>query len=418
MNIGKNKILLISYVFPPSKGIGGRRWAKFVKNLFRNGHDVKVVTFSNGIGSLWSKDVLEYKDSIQKIQPNQPFYMTNDTPSNILGKIRYKISRIIYKMKYSGNIYDFSIGFKKQLYIVFDDHLEKGYNNIIVSAAPFYMAYYAAQYKKKNPAINLILDFRDPWTTNKMGYWFKDMPPKRQKVEKGIEKYTVTNADVVYTVNETMTDYFTSIASSKVKVKTIRNGYDTDDFNDMLPVKRVDKGKLKFVYAGMLYENVDYIFNPLIEVLKKMPSTEAEKFEFNFYGGSEEHYQKNVLDSKLNNVIKFQGIIPLSDVFNEIQRSDCAMLFLTKDLKDSFSTKFYEYISQRKFVAVFSDKGETSKFVERNGLGISITPDNIGESLKELLILKKRAKLNTNKSFSIEKYSVKALVEEIEIDLK
>ena len=53
-------VLLVSYTFPPYKGIGGRRWAKFAKALARRGHPVHVIHSAGADslkGSLWSADV-------------------------------------------------------------------------------------------------------------------------------------------------------------------------------------------------------------------------------------------------------------------------------------------------------------------------------------------------------------------------
>ena len=52
-------ILIISHTFPPYKGIGGRRWAKFAKELARRGHPVHVVHSAGSedlMGSLWTDD--------------------------------------------------------------------------------------------------------------------------------------------------------------------------------------------------------------------------------------------------------------------------------------------------------------------------------------------------------------------------
>jgi hypothetical protein len=64
------KVLIVSYIFPPKSGIGGRRWAKFSKYLNRMDIDIKVLTFqkkNDSNFSNWSKDIVEYENKIERI---------------------------------------------------------------------------------------------------------------------------------------------------------------------------------------------------------------------------------------------------------------------------------------------------------------------------------------------------------------
>ena len=40
----KEHILIVCHTFPPEKGIGGRRWAKFAKYLSKDSYQVHVIT--------------------------------------------------------------------------------------------------------------------------------------------------------------------------------------------------------------------------------------------------------------------------------------------------------------------------------------------------------------------------------------
>ena len=63
LNKVKKKILVVSYTFPPSPGIGGRRWAKFSKVLVQKGWDVDVIAakITRDSESVWMKDVLHFE---------------------------------------------------------------------------------------------------------------------------------------------------------------------------------------------------------------------------------------------------------------------------------------------------------------------------------------------------------------------
>jgi glycosyltransferase involved in cell wall biosynthesis len=414
----EKKVVIVSYTFPPSHGIGGRRWAKFAKYLNRNGAAVKILTFSTGDGSNWNHDVSEYKNLVDKLDPKQPFYLLNSMPDSVFSKIWYRVTLYLAQIKFSGNVYDPALMIKSQLFKYLDERLKEGYCNVIVSGAPFHLTYYASLFKKKHPEINLILDYRDPWTTNEMGYQFKDMSKKRQVKEKEIENSAIANADYVYTVNDTMSAYFESISPPSTVVRTIKNGFDDEDFEKSELPNGVNNEKIKLVYTGNLYDNIDYIFVPLMNVIKGMSKEEVQRFEFNFYGGYEERYKKIVDQFNLGDTVRFYDFISLPEVFNKIRESDCALLFLTKDLKDSFSTKFYEYLSQRKFIVVFSEMGETGRFIEKNKLGISIQPEFISDKLNVLIQLKEEKNIEVDTSFDVNQYSVKSITKLIEEDLK
>jgi len=412
------KVVIIAYTFPPAKGIGGRRWAKFAKFLVRLGVDVKVISFSDGSGSSWTEDIKEFENQIIKLVPKQPYYIKHPAPRSIIGKVRYKLSLKSMQNSHDANIYDPAIGLKHQLILELEKLIEVGYLNIIVTGAPFYLTYYTSQIKNKYRNVNLIMDYRDPWTTNKMGYQYKDMSKERLEAEQRIEKETISKADFVYTVNDTMSNYFRTIVPDGVPVKTILNGYDTDDASKVMSKKNLVKKKLRLIYTGNLYDKLDYVFNPLVAYVKDLLDEERNEVEFNFYGTFEPRYKELIEKEGLSHVFKFHGTISLSEVYQKIHEHDVAMLFLTKDLKDSFSTKYYEYLSQYKYIAIFGEEGAACGFVEKHKIGVGITPEIIKEKLEFLLRMKRNHKLVFNKEFKIEQYSVESIAKEIFKDLK
>ena len=65
-------------MFPPSPGIGGRRWVKFAKYLIRDNYDIRVISakskFKNSLSN-WNSDLQEIKHLVDYIPSGYPFYL-------------------------------------------------------------------------------------------------------------------------------------------------------------------------------------------------------------------------------------------------------------------------------------------------------------------------------------------------------
>ena len=100
----KKKVLIISFVFPPYPGIGGRRWAKFSKYLSELGTDVFVLASENPFSykSEWTKDVKNC--NIKRLPLKYPKALIT-FPKSFFGRINYNISKFfvqIFSKKNSG----------------------------------------------------------------------------------------------------------------------------------------------------------------------------------------------------------------------------------------------------------------------------------------------------------------------------
>src|SRR6266853_2028189 len=108
------KLLIISHVFPPAPGIGGRRWAKFAKYLHRKGYGITVLTaetISNSV-SEWTDDAKGLK--IETLPFHFPKIVANPENS-IFKKLSYYVWVGILKFLKRGNYFDKTIFWKKQI---------------------------------------------------------------------------------------------------------------------------------------------------------------------------------------------------------------------------------------------------------------------------------------------------------------
>ena len=365
----KKKVLVISYTFHPSNQIGGRRWTKFVR-LFLKHHniDVKIITSKYNKVEVTVNDIPS--SLIEKISFNY-FQILGIVPRTFLEKILYKTCLILSKFKTKFNYYDRAVHGSKNLLNATEKLINEGYNNVIVTVAPFHLARIVSEIIHKYPQVNFIVDFRDPWVNNETSFGYNSLSLKRKRLEQWAEEKVIKSFDGVVTVSDKLTNILKSrYPLSKSNFITIQNGFDE---NDLWKGKKVNSKKIKLIFAGTLYPNVNkYIshFKNSLEYLRVNDKDLFDKIEVSFYGPN------NYKNFDFHNCVNTQNNLNLSEIHKNLFHADIGLLFLSDDINYSFSTKFCEYIAYKLPIIVFSSQGETYDFIENNKIGFGISVDD------------------------------------------
>lgn len=409
----KKKVLIISFVFPPYPGIGGRRWAKFSKYLTELQTDVFVLACENPFPnkSEWTKDI--ERINVKRMPLKYPKALIT-FPKSLLGRINYKISVCFVQLFSKGNYYDKALFWKNQLLNEAKKIIElNDIKNIIVSGAPFHLMHHSLKLKDWNSNLNLIVDYRDLWTDDLSMSALSSMSQNRLKEELRIELEVLNKADCVITVSDFMTKKLQEKAHLK-KAITILNGFDENDFVPFKD-KNISNDVINFVFTGSLYKNIESVFIPFCEAVQKIKINEPDlygKLSFNFYGSSD--LSSIELVRKMNlDCIHFHSTISLNNVFETISNADYCMLFLNDTYSFSLSTKFCEYIGLRKSIVLFSKEGNASSFITSNKFGFWINPESTYDDLLNLLKSKNKILLDQNFELNREKYSLKNITKEL-----
>jgi len=410
----KQKILIISYKFPPNQGIGGRRWAKFAKLFLKQGYDVKVITLlpPKNSKSNWDKDTKAlYAENRVLFIENKHSRLFGKKINKFSEKLLYRFVLLNQKITTKGNYWDPSKKWLKTLIPVVHEQIDKGYNTIIATGGPFGFLEGIVNLKKKYPKISVNIDFRDPWTNNKtIGYSYDLMSDKRKKQEVEIEKKVIQGADRIISVYDELNSFFKKYTIND-KFYLITNGFDKEDFYEIKNKEKTSK-KIIFVFVGTLYSKAIHVFNDFIKALDYLKINDLSTYnmiEFNFYGKILENF--NIIIENHKTIIKHHGFVSLFEANTAIANSDATLLFLTDDMSYSFSTKYYEYISQKKPIFLFSKKGNAGKFISENKLGFFIeyqkTKMLLSNKIKELI-----DGFLINQDFDISKYEIEYLSKE------
>ena len=383
----KPRILIICPSFPPNPGIGGRRWAKFAKTLFKQGCDVWVFSFklpNRNENSHWTKDVEELlkNNRIIEVDRNYPAVL-DEYPKSFIDKLKYKFWDNFLKFRYKGNTYDRSLRWGVKLTV----EIEKKINNhpikIIATGAPFrYLSELICLNKYSN--VSLIADFRDPWVNNEIAY-NKGLSKKKLEQEKKNEQKVISEFNKIFCVDQFHIEYFKSTYNlNEEKFILIPNGFDPEE----AVIKRslnssVDR--IRIVFAGTLYADAQYIvqeFASFLEFIKANDFNKYSIFELVFYGNISDDY-KDILAK--HEIIQIRKEIALHKVQYEIANADFIMVFLTNQLNYTFNTKVLESINQGKKVLVFSSPGYLENFVVEHNIGYSMTPLNMSNSFNQII---------------------------------
>jgi glycosyltransferase involved in cell wall biosynthesis len=243
-----NKVLIVTYYWPPSGGAGVQRWLKFSKYLPEFGWEPIILTVDPEYAAYPVTDFSLNDDlpSSIRVYPtpavnyfgiyrkNKSKIPTAGFANSIDNTFKGKIFRFI-----RGNFFlpDPRKGWNKYAFKKACELIEKeGIINIITTSPPHSTQLIGLKIKKKYPALNWIADLRDPWTDI---YYYKQFYPTfiSKRIDQRFEKSVLKKADKIITVGVSLKNLFSSkIKGVEYKTEVITNGYDEDDFTGITPI--------------------------------------------------------------------------------------------------------------------------------------------------------------------------------------
>lgn len=381
------KILIISYFFPPNPDIGGRRWAKFAKSLKRTGAEVHVICaeLEPNESSPWDRDIEGIKTYFLKEN-----YPRLDIPKTIFQRFRNHIVFNSLRVLSRGTPEDRALFWKKPLLKKASQIIKKqGIRKLIITGAPFRLLWIGTFIKKRFPEIFYLADLRDPWTWEDV-YGFEKLSKRKKDFEQKMLTKVVSEADMITVpVIPMMKKLKVLFPDFKEKIHLVPHGFDPDEVQVNTP-KKIGK-KLKLFYFGSIY-NLDEHFRALISTIKAFP----DQIELNIFTRKNK-YQDWFLKENLSTQVKYFEPIPAKDLFIKLREADFILLFkMAERGKDNISTKYYEIIHARIPILLLGTSGAASELVVKNRLGIHFQVDEIKKGFEDLLNGQKELDFNYN----------------------
>ncbi len=311
----KKKILIVSFHFPPHAEVSVMRPLKLCKYLPENGWTPVVITvderyYQNHIVANPSK----YLKTIQLLRlPFIPFPKSR------------KIASFLFP-----------------LYVLYQVCIiRKKIDAICMIGSPFHPFILSPVFSKLL-RIPTGLDFRDSWSNN-FGYDGTDRRNVSFFVRMLhhffflIERIGIRYASVVSFASPVLKKEYAELHPEyKSKYHVILNGYDPDDFKDLMPVSPV-KGKC-ILLAGKFIAYTPEAVSIFFEILRH-----RDDLTFVYIGNEIEKINKIALKQGVQDKVILKPYLPYNEVLSYIKGSDYCLLATGR--VDGIGTKIFDYFA-------------------------------------------------------------------------
>lgn len=351
-----NKVLIVTYYWPPAGGAGVQRWLKFSKYLPEYGWEPVILTVDPRYATYPAIDNTLEKDlphglKIYKTKSTDwfRFYKRDKSKipsagfaSNSDKSFKGSLSRFI-----RGNFFipDPRRGWnrhaiKEAVSIILKERISA----VITTSPPHSSQLIGLKLKKIFPGIQWIADLRDAWTDI---YYYELFHPTfiSKMIDRHFEKSVLKNADKIIAVGYNLAENFISkVSDAAGKTSVLPNGYDEEDFKD---IKRDYPSRFTLNYTGTLSES--YPVEILLSALEAVKNS-GRDFLLQFVG-----YVPEIIKNKILKVLgpdrtDFISYTDHSSAIGYMCRSSMLLLIIPDNKNNKAITpgKVFEYIAAEK----------------------------------------------------------------------
>jgi len=376
------KILIISYYWPPAGGSGVQRWMYFSKYLSQFNFKPIILSVNPSYASYPSIDKslenqvhnieLHKTFSLEALKFYRYFYSDRRIPQSVIPKKTF-FDKILAFIRLNLFIPDARIGWnpfaiRKALKIIRDQNIK-----YVITTGPPHSTHLIGLKIKKITGVKWLADFRDPWQEI---FYLKDYFRFNyiKKLDLKYETKVLSSANGIIT---TVGDQYHTILKNKILINqkffSIYNGYDKKEFDKLESIR---PNYFNIVFTGVLSENNNY--NAFLKAIKALdPIKNHLKIKFNLAG----NIDNRIIDlfSKFVNT-KSAGYLSHHQAISLMKSSHLLVNFNYQgtDKPDMISGKIIEYLASGSPILNISHLNSESESL------ISLSEDSVTFSENDL----------------------------------
>ncbi|MBX2969578.1 MAG: glycosyltransferase [Cyclobacteriaceae bacterium] len=375
------RVLIITYYWPPSGGIGVLRCLKFAKYFRQFGWEPIIYTASNPqypyIDHSNDKDVPEGVE-ILKHPIFEPFSLfkkitrrKKDEPiSNPLvtkGENRSVIEKLAIWIRANFFIPDARALWIKPSVKFLSQYLRENKVDAILSNGPPHTNSIIACRLAQQFSVPWLADFQDPWT--QVDYYSLFPIGKRaDRIHKRMEQEVFKTASKITIVSPAWKRDLEEIGAKDVDV--VYWGYDEDDFKNLSIHK---EEKFQIVHAGILGEDryAENFFIAISELCNEFPEFERD-LHIRFFGMVDHSIQKSIQENNIAHMAQLEGTKPRNEILSIVASADLLLLPLnkSKNINGRIPGKLFEYLrTQVPILCIGPQTSDVALILSHTGAG-------------------------------------------------
>jgi len=364
------KVLIITYLFPPSEAIGARRPWGLAKYLPQYDWQPIILTPKDNDRYIPEMSIVETPNYDIAILAKGKILGTQSRQNRIYDKLLSIIRKLTFPlsnplgmkrsiMRCIFNMLEFptdKFGWYLPGYISALRFIKENKIDAIISSALPFTSHLIAHNLKKKLDIPWIAEFRDPWAQSH----YRKRWILRRLFDQLLEYYTIRPANAIISVSKPVMDTLGKLHKNRIMC-IIENGYDPDDvINEKHKNEETQTHKFRIVYTGALWQGKrdPKILFDAISSLSDKGLIEISDIEIDLYCHCEDWIRKEISDYRLESLVNMRGIVPRKDALNA-QRTATVLLHLSWDNPQdagSISGKIYEYLIAMRPIIAFGHK--------------------------------------------------------------
>jgi hypothetical protein len=375
-----NKVLIITYHFPPRPTVASLRPLGLAKYLPEFGWKAVILTaalpgrpdpqFEVVETPRRDSSAIGWGSRLFQLDPEQALMAQTAQLKKKLG-IKSERSPLDLLLTAIGEVTaypDPQKGWRHFAVQAGEDILRQQNIKAIISTSPPVTTHIIAKRLKDEFKIPWVADFRDLWTQN----YYYPYSPLRKRVERKLELKTLAAADALVTISQPAADDLRSLHKQK-PVHSIPNGFDPAEVNT-IPGNLTDK--FTITYTGNLYpgkQSPEPLFAALHDLITD-GSVDASDIEVRFYGPEAGWIDKQAERYGLTDMVKQFGMVPREIALNKQRESQLLLLLKWNDPKQrgAYLAKIFEYLAARRpILAVGGFPDVVSELLNETKAGIS-----------------------------------------------